>query len=305
MTIKADIIAKANATKFLQDDIIALANQIVEGGGGSNGLIARDCLPVWSGTGLVSGYSLGTLNATPPIPDNNSANLNTYDTNCNNAPDGSIVCIGDSITQRNTFSNIAADCTAVGKQLINLGYGGEMARRLMYRLATRTPHRNVMKRASAVILQTGVNDLGYYFDNYPPEVNAGAHNAYQMVGDKHMPDLAACVGGKWVVVGVYPINEAQATSNVASTTGRNYAGYNADIVQMNIRIKAAFQSKINSGIVKFIDPAIDMPALFDGNGGLKPEHDDNNDAIHPNANCYAAIINPTLRAALVSLGVLS
>jgi len=306
MTLKSDIIAKATAAKALQDDIIALANQIQEGSNPpTSGLIARDCLPTWSSTGAFSGYNLASISATPAIPDNNSANLTTYDATCNAAPDGSIVCIGDSITQRNTFSNIAADCTAAGKQLVNLGYSGEMARRLMYRLNSHPAHRNLMKRASAVVINTGVNDLGYYFDNFPPEVGvSGAHNAYQMV-EIHYKDLAACMGGKWVVMGVLPINEPAATASVASTTGRNYAGYNADITQMNVRINAALQSKINSGIVAFIDPIVDMPTLFDANGNLKDEHDDNNDSIHPNSNCYATIINPCIRSKLVTLGVLS
>jgi len=297
---------KATQIKALCDDMTALANVIDANGSGSgsgSGLVARDCLPTWSSSGLVSGYNLGTLPS--GYPDNNSANLTTYDNTCNAAPDGSIFCIGDSIIQRNTFSNIAADCTAAGKSLVNVGYSGETARRLLYRLNGHPAHRNLMKRAAAVVIQTGVNDLGYYFDNFPPEIGgSGSHNAYQMV-EIHYKDLAACMGGKWVVMGVLPINEPAATASVASTTGRNYAGYNADITQMNVRINAALQSKINSGIVAFIDPIVDMPTLFDANGNLKDEHDDNNDSIHPNSNCYATIINPCIRSKLVTLGVLS
>lgn len=302
MSLKTDIIAKATAAKALQDDIIALANQINDGPPPPSGLIARQCLPTWSATGLYSGYNLASLPA--GFPDNNSANLTTYDNTCNASPDGSIIAIGDSICQRNGFSNLVADCTAAGKQLINLGYGGEAMRRLMYRLNGHPAHRNVMNRAAAVLIQSGVNDLGYFFDNFPPEVGSGAHNAYQMV-EVHFKDLAKCMGGKWVVMGVLPINEAQATANVASTTGRNYAGYNADIVQMNARIKTALQTYAPVGSYVFIDPAVDMPGLFDVNGNLKAEHDDNDDSIHPNAACYANIINPAWRAALVTLGVLT
>jgi predicted aldo/keto reductase-like oxidoreductase len=83
-----------------------------------------------------------------------------------------------------------------------------------------------------------------------------------------------------------------------------YAGYNADILEMNNRIKIALQTYCTAQY-RFIDPAIDMPALFDAQGNLKDEHDDGDDAIHPNLNCYDTIINPAIRAKLIDLGVLS
>lgn len=300
MTLKSDIIAKAN-------EIIALANQINDGGNPPpppvTGLVNNQCLPSWSNTGLFSGWNIASLPTS--IPDNNSANLASYEAACAAAPEGSIFAIGDSITQRNTFAQLAADCAAGGKQFVNLGYGGEMMRRLMYRLSNYPNHRAGLNKASAVIINTGVNDLGFYFDNHPPEVGAsGAHNAAIMVGDYHFKDLAMQAKGKWVFMGVLPINEPAATASVAGTTGRDYTGYNADIALMNQKIKASLEAHCTAQY-RFIDPAVDMPALFDAQGNLKDEHDDGDDAIHPNLNCYDTVINPVIRAKLVELGVLS
>lgn len=272
----------------VQDDIIALANQIDSGQQPQSGVY--DCLPVWSNTGIVTGWNLASLPA--GFPDNGSADLNAYDASCNSSPDGTIVAIGDSICQRNTFSNISG--------VLNLGYSGEAMRRLMYRLCTHPAHREIMRRAGAVLFMSGVNDIGYYFDNSPPEVGpSGAHNAYQMV-DYYYRDLAACMGGKWVVMGVLPINEAQAATN----TGLDYTGYNSDITEMNARIKSALQNYATNADWVFIDPPVDMPDLFDTNGNLKAEHDDADDSIHPNQNCYDTIINPAWLSGLQALGVL-
>lgn len=302
MTIKADIITKAN-------EIIALANQINEGGNPPpppppppvTGLVNNQCLPSWSNTGLFSGWNIASL--PPSIPDNNSANLSSYEAVCAAAPEGSIFAIGDSITQRNTFSQLVADCVAGGKQFVNLGYGGEMMRRLMYRLSVYPNHRAGLNKASGVLFHSGVNDLGFYFDNHPPEVGAsGAHNAAIMVGDYHFKDLAMQAKGKWVFMGVLPINEPLATASVAGTTGRDYTGYNADIAMMNQKIKASLETYCTAQY-RFIDPLVDMPALFDAQGNLI--NSTNNDGIHPVPNDYDTIINPTYRAKLVELGVLS
>jgi hypothetical protein len=288
MSAQTDLIRlKAQQTKDAMDVIIAQANAL-DVVAPPSGRPPLDCLPTWAATGAVTGWSYASIPANDP--DNASANLSTYDTSCNNSPDGTIVALGNSIVQYNTFSGISG--------VLNLGYSGETMRRLIYRLNSHAAHRNIMKRAGAVILHTGVVDISYYKDNYPPELGAsGNHNSSGMV-EYYFRDLASRMGGKWVIMGVLPINETQAQTN----TGQSYAGFNAEVTRMNTGIKNALQTYCTASYV-FIDPPVAMPALFDANGNLRPEHDTNNDAIHPNTACYTNIINPAIQAALTSLGV--
>jgi hypothetical protein len=110
------------------------------------------------------------------------------------------------------------------------------------------------------------------------------------------------MAGKWVILGILPIDEEQATLN----TGTSYAGYNAELALMNQKMQASLEAHATSAQYVFIDPA-SIPGFVDAQGNMKDEHqalyNGVPDAIHPNENCYNTLINPIIGNALVSLGV--
>jgi len=294
MTLKDDIITKANQTKALanaisglQDEIISLADTIGEPTSPpppppSNGVY--DCLPTWSGNGLVTGWDLNNLGSPAVGAGNNAAAIPSMNTACDAAIDGSIVAIGDSIIQYNPFTEIPG--------VVNLGNSGETMRRMMYRLNNNPSHRNVMKRAGCVITCTGINDIGYFSDNFGNEYNGTmAYNAVGMV-EAHYKDLASCMGGKWIVVGALPVGE----------TAAGVVGYNAEIAAMNAAIQTSLQTYCTADWV-FVDPLTDMADLFDTNGEMIQAKSRNNDVTHPSDTSYADIFNPAIIAAGLTIGI--
>ena len=284
MTIKDDIIAKANAAKALQDDIIDLVGQLDEEEEPSGGVF--DCLPVWSNPSLVRGWDLNALGSPAVGPGNNAAAIPSMNTACNNAADGSVIAIGDSIIQYNAFSELA-------DQVVNLGNSGETMRRMMYRLNNNAEHRNVMKRAKCVIVQTGLNDIAYFSDNFGNEYNGTlAYNAVGMIG-AHYADLAKCMGGKWIIVGLLPVGE----------TAAGVVGYNAEIAAINAAIVASLQAHGGNADWAFVDPLTDMADLFDTNGEMIEAKSRNNDNTHPSDTSYSTIFNPAVIAAGLTIGL--
>lgn len=77
-----------------------------------------------------------------------------YRTAMANSPSGSIVFIGDSMIERGDFTDIAPNT-------INLGISGESSRQLQYRINELDSNNapNIIQRAGAVVILTGVNDL--------------------------------------------------------------------------------------------------------------------------------------------------
>lgn len=70
-------------------------------------------------------------------------------------PDGSVVFIGDSITQ-------GLCVTAVAPNAVNYGIGGDTTVGVLRRLQS---YRDVLSEASAVVLAVGINDLGWRHDH--------------------------------------------------------------------------------------------------------------------------------------------
>jgi hypothetical protein len=271
-----NIRSKITALKSLADDILDLVDQLDDGESPS-----LQCLPIWppnTGTWAFP-YSL-----TGDV-DNNSANLSVYDAVCNAAPDGSVPCIGNSIVQNNDFSTVDENLN-----FVNLGYGGETMRRMMCRLNAHSAHRNLMNRAKAVILHTGVCDISHpaYQPAYGPNSN---HNASLMVKEffKH---LCSSMDGKWVICNVLPINEPMATAYGS----QNFTGFNAEIDYMNQCISQALADHCNAEY-RIVDI---KSRIIDANGNLKAELC-LPDGGHLNSVFYNNFWNPAIKTALSEL----
>ena len=165
---------------------------------------------------------------------------NTYRTTMKNAPNGSIVFIGDSMIERGNFSTIST-------RAVNLGISGESIRQLIYRIneADINNQQNLIRRAGAVVILTGVNDLSDTRNGTPANAAATVNFVYDR--------LVNWASGKVILCKVIPVD-----STVFSVPT------NASIQLVNDRI----QSYATKPYVKIVD----VGSTLAPNGTLLPQY---------------------------------
>jgi lysophospholipase L1-like esterase len=181
-----------------------------------------------------------------------------------NVPAGSIVFIGDSITQ-------GLCVTAVAPSAINHGIGYDTTAGVLQRL----PVYGSIKRAGAVVVAIGINDFRL-------RTNEDILHNYKMIAEK-IPE-----GVPVVFSAVFPLDEK---------CFFDCQGWNRRIQALNIELKAFCSASKNH---YFVDAG---PLLLDAQGNLAAEFHDN-DGIHLNSQGNAIWIGElqkTLREAQVKL----
>jgi len=167
---------------------------------------------------------------------------NTYRTTMKNAPSGSIVFIGDSMIYR-------MDSSQVSPYAVNLGISGESIRQFIYRLNELDINNqpNLIHRAGAVVILTGVNDLSDPRNGTPANAAATVNFVYERVKN--------WVSGKVVICKIVPVD------STIFTTPSNSAA----IAPVNAWIDANFGSLPNVRIV-------DVSATLAPSGSLLPQY---------------------------------
>lgn len=194
---------------------------------------------------------------------------NIYRTTMKNAPSGSIVLLGDSMVERMNVS-------AISPYAVNLGIAGESIRQLIYRINETDINNqpNLIHRAGAVVVMTGVNDLSDARNGTP----TNAALTVEFVYDR----LKNWLTGKVIICKLIPVD-----SGVFSIPT------NASIVHVNTWIQTNFGSLPNVRIV-------DVNATLAPNGSLLPEY--HVDGQHLSAAGYN-ILEAGILAAKASLGL--
>jgi lysophospholipase L1-like esterase len=194
---------------------------------------------------------------------------NTYRTTMKNAPSGSIVLIGDSMIERQNLLNVSS-------KAVNLGISGESIRQLVYRVnetdASNAP--NLIHRAGAVVILTGVNDLSDPRNGSP----TNAAQTVEFVYDR----LKLWLTGNVVICKLIPVD-----ANVFSVPT------NASIAHVNAWIDVNFANKPNIRIV-------DVNATLAPNGSLLPQYHVDGQHLNDAGN---AVLQNAIRTALQSLNV--
>lgn len=194
---------------------------------------------------------------------------NTYRTTMKNAPSGSIVLIGDSMIERMTASSISA-------YAVNLGISGESIRQLIYRINENDINNqpNLIHRAGAVVILTGVNDLSDARNGTP----TNAATTVEFVYDR----LKNWLTGKVIICKLIPVD-----STVFSIPT------NASIAHVNTWIDTNFANKPNVKIV-------DVNATLAPQGSLLPQY--HVDGQHLSAAGYDVLYS-AINSAKTSLGI--
>jgi lysophospholipase L1-like esterase len=187
-----------------------------------------------------------------------------------NAASGSIVCIGDSMIERMNVSQISRKC-------VNLGISGESIRQLMYRINELDINNqpNLIRRAGAVVILTGVNDLSDPRNGSPTNAALTVEGVYNR--------LKGWLTGNVVICKLVPVD-----SNVFSIPT------NASIAHVNAWIDANFSNMPNVRIV-------DVNSTLAPNGSLLPQY--HVDGQHLSIAGYS-ILNSAISAKLTELNVI-
>lgn len=195
----------------------------------------------------------------------------TYRTTMKNAASGSIVCLGDSMIEYMNVANISA-------KAVNLGISGESIRQLIYRVnETDIDNQpNLIHRAGAVVILTGVNDLSDARNG--TQANAAA--TVNFVYDR----LSGWLTGKVVICKLIPVDSA--IFSIPSNT--------AGIGAVNAWIDTEFGGRQGFAIV-------DVTATLAPNGSLLPQYH-NGDGQHLNA-AGNQVLQDAIKTKLTSLGV--
>jgi lysophospholipase L1-like esterase len=269
MTVLTDIIARAQQIESLAQEIQNLA-----GANPPTGLPATlDCLngTVPSTTNMYS----DELNETAWLNKRSA-----YRTTMKNAASGSIICIGDSMIERNDWSAVSQYC-------VNLGISGESARQFHYRLNETdiNSQPNLIHRAGAVVVLTGVNDLSDTRNGISGSVSttAGYTNAANTVGPI-LQKLAGWFTGKGVIVKLVKVD-----TSIFSVP------HNSGIDLVNAYIDTHYGSKSDWAVVD-INPTV-APS-----GSLLSQY--HVDGQHLNAAGYA-VLNAAVKTALQGLSVIA
>lgn len=143
-----------------------------------------------------------------------------YDRKMANCPDGTVLVIGDSLVQ-------ALPTFKIGPYVEGFGVGGETLRRCINRIS----RGGLIRRAGAVVLASGINELANfaYYSPYTPDQITN-NLAFMHAG------LAAQATGKWVIRDIIPVDEPRLISTLSS----DYEGMNFKIKLANQRIRAAW-----------------------------------------------------------------
>lgn len=195
----------------------------------------------------------------------------TYRTTMKNAPSGSIVFIGDSMIERNTVANVS-------QYSVNLGISGESIRQLLYRINELdiNSQPNLIHRAGAVVILTGVNDLSDPRNGSP--INAA--ETVEFVYNR----LKSWVSGKVVICKLIHVD-----SNIFTIPT------NASISHVNAWIDTNFSNLPHVRIV-------DANHLLAPNGSLLPQY--HVDGQHLSVAGYE-ILNNKIKEKLIELNVLN
>lgn len=252
--------SKAGQLIALANDIIADANSIDSQEPPPSTPVGVDCL---SGS------------PTAPAMFAGEQDINLYNSKCAafdsafpSQPDGTILYIGDSITQYMT----------VPENSFNAGISGDTFRGVLNRI-NRGGSANLIHRCGAVVLLIGINDLVW---------ETGQYGEIQAVADvNYMHDLLfPKIIGKWVIVKPLPIN----TTIYPNPNGRNTA---IDAVGNYIQTKYSGKSGV---------AIVDAKSALAPTGQLDPAYTPAGDGVHLNAAGYA-VLQPLINTALQSLGV--
>ena len=258
------IIAKANQLTTLADEIIAAANEL-------DGQSPPPPPPPETPIGV------DCLSDSPTAPAflSGEQDMNLYNTKCSqfdaafpSQPSGTILYIGDSITQYMT----------VPANSFNAGISGDTFRGVLNRINRGGPS-NLIHRAGAVVLLIGINDLVF---------ETGQYGEQQAIADvNYMHDLLfPHMVGKWVIVKPLPIN----TTIYTNPNGRNSA-----IDAVGNYVQAKYAGKTGVAIV-------DAKSALAPSGQLDPAYTPAGDGVHLNAAGYA-VLQPLIQTALQSIGV--
>lgn len=193
----------------------------------------------------------------------------TYRTTMKNAPSGSIVFIGDSMIERQNLINVSS-------KAVNLGISGESIRQLVYRVneTDASNAHNLIHRAGAVVILTGVNDLSDPRNGTP----TNAALTVEFVYDR----LRLWLTGNVVICKLVPVD-----SNVFSVPT------NASIAHVNAWIDANFANKPNIRIV-------DVNATLAPNGSLLTQYHVDGQHLNDAGN---VVLQNAIKTALQSLNV--
>jgi lysophospholipase L1-like esterase len=168
-------------------------------------------------------------------------------------PKGSVFFIGDSL-----INNLSVD--KIHPKAVNFGVSGDTSVGIL----RRTIQYKSVQDAQAVVIEAGVNDLGFgrRFDR-------AIVNNYK----KMMESLPANV--PVFLIGVFPVDE---------TVSREWAGYNARIESINAQITGVCKLFANC---RRIDIALE---LSDEKGNLRKEYHEPTDGIHYNKSGGEVIV---------------
>jgi len=205
-----------------------------------------------------------------------SVNLGYYDRLMTHCPDGTILMIGDSITQDLCGGKIS-------QFLQTFGVGGESLRRTINRIG----RGGLINRAGAVVFASGINELSNFTSYAPYSTEVLTDNmAYMHSG------MAAQATGKWIICDILPVDEDVLVANVSA----NYAGMNAKIDQANTKIRNTWSG--SAAQVQFVSV---KSQLIDGTGNLA---DTNHiDGMHLSVNGHNIFCNG-IKSGLQNLGVI-
>jgi lysophospholipase L1-like esterase len=193
----------------------------------------------------------------------------SYRTLMKNSPSGSIVFIGDSMIERQ-------DLSGVSSYAVNMGISGESIRQLAYRINENDIDNqpNLIHRAGAVVILTGVNDLSDSRNGSPTNAAETVEFVYNR--------LKGWLTGKVVICKLIPVD-----ANVFSIPT------NASIAHVNNWIDANFANLPNVRIV-------DVNATLAPNGTLLPQYHVDGQHLSPTGN---QVLQNAIKAALQSLSV--
>lgn len=193
----------------------------------------------------------------------------SYRTVMKNAPSGSIVMIGDSMIERMNASDVST-------YAVNLGISGESIRQILYRInETDVDNQpNLIHRAGAVVILTGVNDLSDQRNGTPTNAAETVEFCYNR--------LKGWLTGNVVICKLIPVD-----SNVFSIPT------NASIAHVNNWIQTNFGNLPNVRI-------IDVNATLAPQGSLLPQYHVDGQHLNDSGN---NILQNAIKYAIQSLNI--
>lgn len=235
------------------DDIRSLANEIIQKANALEASLPPPSAPAWpSGVDCLA----GTLPTPMPVMIPAEQDISYYDKKVFsfnrihlNSPPGSIVFLGDSITEGMAINSVSP-------YGLNFGISGDTMRGVLNRINS-LGSQNTIHRAGAGVLLIGINDICF------EGVNAYGNCTFMW------NLLASWMTGKWVIVLTLPINETMFTATT-----------NAEIDSINDYAKTKFANRAGFTV-------IDTKPTLAPSGQLLPAY--TIDGIHLSATGYDAL----------------